>query len=102
MIFNLNIYDQNRNIKLDLINLKKETFSVNIFYNRLLKIFITNQNKSERVTRFIISFFLIPAPFVFDCNIFSISQFPAGVILLFNALSGMCVIYRFLVHTCKF
>ena len=68
-----------------------------------MNIFITNQNKSERVSRFIISLILIPAPFVFNCNIYSVSQFSVGVILLFNALSGMCVIYRlFGANTCEF
>ena len=68
-----------------------------------MKIFIINQNKPERISRFIISLFLIPAPFVFDCSTFSVSQFSVGVILLFNALSGVCFMYRlFGANTCDF
>ena len=63
---------------------------------------ITNQNKSERVARFIIALFLIPAPFIYVQNVFSIIQLSVGCVLLFNALSGMCVIYRlFGANTCK-
>ena len=78
-----------------------------------MKIFLKNQNKSERVARLIISLFLIPSPFVLekspneyellmDLTPFSFAQFIVGVILLFNAFSGMCVIYQFFgANTCK-
>ena len=78
-----------------------------------MKIFIKNQNKSERVARLIISLFLIPSPFflekspneyelLMELTPFSFAQFIVGVILLFNAFSGMCVIYRFFgANTCK-
>ena len=67
-----------------------------------MKLFTTNQNKSERVLRFIISVFLIPAPIVYEFEPFSIAQSFVGGILLFNAISGMCVIYRFFgANTCK-
>tara|TARA_B100000941_G_C28207348_1_gene399931 strand:- start:185 stop:391 length:207 start_codon:yes stop_codon:yes gene_type:complete len=67
-----------------------------------MKIFITNQNNSERLARFIISLFLLPAPLIFEYNYFSIAQLIVGGILLFNAFSGMCVIYRFFgANTCK-
>ena len=67
-----------------------------------MKLFITNQNNPERVLRFILSLFLIPAPIVYEYNPFSIVQSVVGGILLFNAISGICIIYRFLgANTCK-
>ena len=67
-----------------------------------MKFFETNQNKAERIVRFIVSIFLLPAPFVFQNNPFAISQAFVGGVLIFNALSGMCVIYRlFGTNTCK-
>ena len=67
-----------------------------------MTLFITNQNNSERVLRFILSVILIPAPIVYQYNPFSIVQAVVGVILLFNAISGICVIYRFFgANTCK-
>ena len=59
-----------------------------------MKIFIKNQNKSERTTRFIVSMLLLPSPFLFGFDIFTFLQLITGLILLFNAISGMCVIYR--------
>jgi len=68
----------------------------------LMKLFITNQNSTERVVRFLVSVFLLPAPFIYQNNSFAIVQAMVGGILLFNAFSGMCVIYRFFgVNTCK-
>ncbi|MFL2633540.1 MAG: DUF2892 domain-containing protein [Candidatus Marisimplicoccus sp.] len=68
-----------------------------------MKLNITNQNNSERIARFIISIFIIPAPFILGFEAFSIIQASVGGILLFNALSGRCLIYRFFsVNTCKF
>ncbi len=67
-----------------------------------MKIFIKNQNKSERTTRFIVSMFLLPSIFFYGFDIFSYLQLITGVILLFNSISGMCVIYRlFGVNNCK-
>tara|TARA_B100001250_G_scaffold17070_1_gene14853 strand:- start:1802 stop:2008 length:207 start_codon:yes stop_codon:yes gene_type:complete len=67
-----------------------------------MKIFLTNQNKSERFARFIISIFLLPAPLIYNYSSFSLVQFLIGAILVFNAFSGMCVIYRvFGTNTCK-
>ena len=59
-----------------------------------MKIIITNQNNAERITRFIISLFLLPSPLIFGYETFPIVQSIVGGILLFNALSGMCTIYR--------
>ena len=67
-----------------------------------MKLFTTNQNNSERVLRFILSLILIPAPIVYETDPYSIVLAIVGGILLFNAISGMCVIYRFFgANTCK-
>ena len=64
--------------------------------------FSTNQNKSERIARFIISLFLLPTPFLLESSNYSIVLGAIGAILLFNALSGACMIYKlFGVDTCK-
>ena len=61
-----------------------------------------NQNKEERVIRFIVCVFLLPAPFIYQNNPFAITQSFIGGILLFNAFLGMCIIYRFFgANTCK-
>ena len=68
-----------------------------------MTLFTTNQNNFERVLRFILSLILIPAPIVYHYAPFSIVQAVVGGILIFNAISGMCVIYRFFgSNTCKF
>ena len=67
-----------------------------------MKLFITNQNTAERVVRFIVSVFLLPAPFIYQNNTFAIAQAVLGGVLLFNAFAGMCVIYGlFGADTCK-
>ena len=67
-----------------------------------MKFFVINQNGSERVVRFIVAIFLLPAPLVFQNNPFAIAQAIVGGVLIFNAFSGMCVIYRFFgANTCK-
>ena len=61
-----------------------------------------NQNKEERVVRFIVSVLLLPAPFIYQNNPFAITQSLIGGILLFNAFLGMCIIYIFFgANTCK-
>ena len=66
-----------------------------------MNIIIKNQNNAERITRFIISLFLLPSTLIFGYEIFPIVQSIVGGILLFNALSGMCTIYRlFGANTC--
>ena len=67
-----------------------------------MKFFETNQNPAERVVRFIVAIFLFPAPIVFEYNPFAIAQAIVGGILIFNAFSGICFIYRlFGANTCK-
>ena len=66
------------------------------------KLFLKNQNSAERIVRLIISFFLLPAPFIYECDTFSIVQAIIGGVLLFNAISGICVIYQmFGANTCN-
>ena len=67
-----------------------------------MNILIKNQNNAERITRFVISLFLLPSPLIFGYETFPIVQSIVGGILLFNTLSGMCTIYRlFGVNTCS-
>ena len=67
-----------------------------------MKLILKNLNKSERLARFIISLFLLPTPFIYDFHIFSLIQAGVGGVLLFNAVSSTCVIYRiFGVNTCE-
>ena len=54
-----------------------------------------NHDKEERVVRLILSVFLLTATFIYQNNPFAIIQSLISGVLLFNAFSGMCVIYRF-------
>ena len=65
--------------------------------------FETNQNTPERVLRFLVSLVLLPAPFVISGNEpYTFTAAVIGGILLFNALSGVCMTYKLLgVNTCK-
>ena len=68
-----------------------------------MKLLVTNQNKSERIARFMISIFLIPAPFIYGYELFSILQAVVGGVLVFNSVSGMCAIDRiFGANTCNY
>ena len=66
-----------------------------------MKLFEKNQSNKERIIRFIIGLiFCIP----FFTHDYSISYFLLGVgsILIFNAISGVCMIYKiFGYSTCK-
>ena len=67
-----------------------------------MEIFKTNQNKAERILRFIVSLFLIPTPIILGSSTYAFIISGAGAILLFNAISGACMIYKiFGVDTCK-
>ncbi len=67
-----------------------------------MELFRTNQNKAERILRLIISLFLIPAPMILGYSTYTFIIFVVGAILLFNAISGACMIYKvFGVDTCK-
>ena len=62
----------------------------------------TNQNNAERILRFIVALFLVPAPLVIGSTLYSLLLCSVGVILLFNALVGTCMIYKILgVNTCS-
>ena len=61
----------------------------------------TNQNKPERVLRFLVALMLLPAPVVMDQSAYSLALAGLGGVLLFNALSGACLTYKaFGVNTC--
>ena len=67
-----------------------------------MELFRVNQNKAERILRFIVSLFLIPAPMVLSFSTYTFVICGVGVILLFNAISGTCMIYKvFGVDTCQ-
>ena len=67
-----------------------------------MNLFKTNQNKSERILRFIISLFLLPTPYILGTSTYSMILCVLGAILLFNSLVGTCYTYRlFGVDTCK-
>ena len=64
--------------------------------------FETNQNKPERILRFLIAVVLLPAPFVVGQSAYTVAVAVVGAILLFNALTGTCMTYKmFGVNTCK-
>ena len=63
--------------------------------------FETNQNKPERILRFLIALVLLPAPFVLEQTTYTLLSAGVGGILMFNALSGTCMTYKmFGVNTC--
>ena len=67
-----------------------------------MELFKPNQNKAERVLRFIVALFLIPAPIIHGSTSYSLILCAVGIILLFNALVGTCMIYKNLgINTCK-
>tara|TARA_B100001769_G_scaffold139617_1_gene109278 strand:- start:9 stop:215 length:207 start_codon:yes stop_codon:yes gene_type:complete len=67
-----------------------------------MELFKPNQNKAERVLRFIVALFLIPAPLIQGPTSYSLILCAVGIILLFNALVGTCMIYKTLgINTCK-
>jgi len=56
--------------------------------------FETNQNKAERILRFLIALALVPAPLLLGQSTYSIILGAVGAILLFNAVSGTCMTYK--------
>ena len=66
-----------------------------------MKLLEKNQSKNERVIRFIIGL-VLSIPFFTHGYTFSYFLFGIGSILIFNALSGVCMIYKmFGYSTCK-
>ena len=62
----------------------------------------TNQNKPERILRFLIAALLLPAPFLIGQTVYTLAMAGVGAVLLFNALSGACMTYKaFGVNTCS-
>ena len=67
-----------------------------------MELFKPNQNKAERVLRFIVALFLLPAPLIHGSNSYSLVLCAVGIILLFNAVVGTCMIYKTLgINTCR-
>tara|TARA_A100001388_G_scaffold272392_1_gene252626 strand:+ start:584 stop:790 length:207 start_codon:yes stop_codon:yes gene_type:complete len=67
-----------------------------------MELFKTNQNNAERILRFIVAMFLVPAPLLLGFTTYAIILCSVGFILLFNASVGTCMIYKLLgVDTCK-
>ena len=67
-----------------------------------MELFKPNQNKAERVLRFIVALFLIPAPIIHGPTSYALILCAVGIILLFNALVGTCMIYKTMgINTCK-
>lgn len=67
-----------------------------------MDIFKRNQNNSERMVRFIAGLFLISSPLIFGTSLYSLIMLSVGGILIFNAISGICMIYKVLgINTCK-
>ena len=67
-----------------------------------MELFKPNQNKAERVLRFIVALFLIPAPLIQGPTSYALILCAVGIILLFNALVGTCMIYKTMgINTCK-
>ena len=65
--------------------------------------FKPNQNNSERIARFVISLFLLPAPIILGTSNYALLICGVGGVLLFNSVVGTCVIYKvFGINTCKF
>ena len=56
-----------------------------------MELFKTNQNSAERVLRFIVAMFLVPAPLLLGSTTYAIILCSVGVILLFNAIVGTCI-----------
>ena len=68
-----------------------------------MEFFKPNQNNSERIARFVISLFLLPAPIILGTSNYALVLCGVGGVLLFNSVVGTCVIYRvFGINTCKF
>ena len=67
-----------------------------------MELFKPNQNKAERVLRLFVALFLIPAPLIQGPTSYSLILCAVGIILLFNALVGTCMIYKTMgINTCK-
>ena len=73
-----------------------------IFIRTKMNLFKKKQNSSERALRLIFSFFLLPITLFLDLSLYTFIICAIGGILMFSALSGVCMIYKVLgVDTCK-
>ena len=73
-----------------------------IFIRTKVNLFKKKQNSSERALKLIFSLFLVPIPLFLDLSLYTFIICTIGGILMFSALSGICMIYKVLgVDTCK-
>ena len=73
-----------------------------IFIRTKMNLLKKKQNSSERALRLIFSLFLLPIPLFLDLSLYTFIICSIGGILMFNALSGVYMIYKVLgVDTCK-
>ncbi|MEE2747683.1 MAG: DUF2892 domain-containing protein [Candidatus Thermoplasmatota archaeon] len=61
--------------------------------NSGFKLFVTNQSNTERIIRAVIALIIIIAGYFVGSPVFEVGLMLAGV-LIFNAVSGNCYIYR--------
>ena len=67
-----------------------------------MNLFKTNQSKADRILRFVVSLFLLPTPIFLGSSFYTLIICAIGSVLMFNAISGICMIYKVLgVDTCK-
>jgi hypothetical protein len=66
-----------------------------------MNLFKKKQNSSERALKLIFSFFLVPIPLFLDLSLYTFIICAKGWILMFSALSGVCMIYKVLIDACK-
>ena len=67
-----------------------------------MNLFKKNQSKSDRTLRFIVSLFLLPTQLFLELSLYTLIICAIGGVLMFNALSGVYMIYKVLgVDTCK-
>ena len=72
-----------------------------IFIRTKMNLFKKKQNSSERALKLIFSFFLVPIPLFLDLSLYTFIICAKGWILMFSALSDVCMIYKVLVDACK-
>ena len=66
---------------------------LNLYYKNSVNMFKINQSNKERVIRAIIGILLL-IPFFMNANLLSYILLATGGILIFNAVSGVCMIYK--------
>lgn len=73
--------------------MKLNLHCLNLYYKNSVNMFKINQSNKERVVRAIIGILLL-IPFFMNANLLSYILLATGGILIFNAVSGVCMIYK--------